>query len=401
MKHSKRSLVLAFIVVGSVSACGEDDQSIDRGFESVGEPVSVVGANCLDAVVTRLGISMEMETDPAEITTTLAEEMHLGELPSKEEIFGDLIAAPQSMRPMLQAIIAGVDTYHPAIQEFLCVAMERGLIPAVAPGEPMVVRTLHNMMVLNRLVQEMARDWTLMSEVHTYLLGKREELGIRPDFIASILDIYKITGEIFEPVKAKTMDWVFNEYDTIRSTGVITPTQIRARQIGTSVNILEAVITDRIAQNRDNALTGLAMAINPARTLAVTGENREVSYYFAPGWASLYQSWNLAFITGNLDNLDLLYPKLLIPQVMNADGDSYMFNRVLALWTSINFFLFRKAEGKPDVVFLQGKDLARPWGEINAGYGKNLFEQQTGLNPETLTAVLRLPYRVLKRLVPR
>ena len=34
--------------------------------------------------------------------------------------------------------------------------------------------------------------------------------------------------------------------------------------------------------------------------------------------------------------------KLLIPSVIDAEPDKYLFNRALALWTSINFQYFAK-----------------------------------------------------------
>ena len=62
-------------------------------------------------------------------------------------------------------------------------------------------------------------------------------------------------------------------------------------------------------------------------------------------WASDYLTWNLAFITGNQGDFDLLLPKLLIPSVISADPEQFMFRRVYSLWLSINFCLFRNLQG--------------------------------------------------------
>jgi len=76
----------------------------------------------------------------------------------------------------------------------------------------------------------------------------------------------------------------------------------------------------------------------------------------------------LAFITGNLYYMNLLYPKLLTPIVSLVDGKTYMYTRVIALWLSVNFYLIAGLQKAPQVKF-DGQDaLAHMWGDMNLKY---------------------------------
>ena len=65
-------------------------------------------------------------------------------------------------------------------------------------------------------------------------------------------------------------------------------------------------------------------------------------------------------------------PKLLIPSVIDAEPDKYLFNRALALWTSINFQYFAKLKGNPDVEFKNREQIAHVLGDINYKYARDL-----------------------------
>ena len=191
------------------------------------------------------------------------------------------------------------------------------------------------------------------------------------------------------------MDWVFTEYQRIREQGYIADEEIAARQKGTSFNILEASIAENLHGFSDNAMAGIALAVNPPETLRIVGENAFMEYEFPPQWVSLYESWNLAFITGNIPYLHVIYPKLLIPSVINASPDDYLFNRALALWTSINFHLFAQLTQQPDYPIANAQEMAQLWGEINHESAKQFVRQTNGVELETFSYYLGMTYETL------
>ena len=162
------------------------------------------------------------------------------------------------------------------------------------------------------------------------------------------------------------------------------------------LNIVEAVIEDKRTHNEDNALAGIALAINPAEDVRFESESRVIEYVLSPEWTRLYETWNLAFITANMQSLQLFYPKLLIPQVLCAESNDYMFNRALSLWTSINFYLLTKASKRPETE-LSGKEaLARRWGEINLGYAREYVKKENGRELRGLGDLIYLPLEAIK-----
>jgi len=92
-------------------------------------------------------------------------------------------------------------------------------------------------------------------------------------------------------------------------------------------------------------------------------------------YARMYETWNFAFITGNLDFPNLLYPKLLIPSVILADANSYLYKRVLALWLSIHFYLMASLAGHDHHAFSFHRNLSTLWGKINLSYSNYLQEK--------------------------
>jgi len=134
------------------------------------------------------------------------------------------------------------------------------------------------------------------------------------------------------------------------------------------LNVAEATATDGIHGYFSNFRVGSKLATQRASNITINGAHKIIKYHVPRFYAQFYETWNFAFITGNLDFPNLLYPKLLIPQVLNAKNVDYLYNRVLALWMSINFYLLASLNQKP-VVKIEGKEkLAHLWGDINEAY---------------------------------
>lgn len=335
---------------------------------------------CIEQVMEKLKINFALQTEPQMIATILRDDMLLDDFDPIKTLLNSKLINPVPLNPMLEKIRTGIVDKHPAIVEFLCAAMKEDLIQVDENTEELVKRTIHNIYLLNILTKEMFDNWQFMVELRAHFLKKREQLGINSDLLRSFVDVFKITGGLFFSVKTVTMDWVFQEYERIRRQGFIEEKDVQERKMGLTLNILEAVLTDKRQGLRNNALTGVALILTPPEDVRLLSENRALEYLLSPEWTSLYETWNLAFISGNMDNLDLLYPKLLIPQVLNAQSNKYLFNRALSLWGAINFYLFRKAKQHPDVILPNHEEIAQLWGELNYKYAQEYVIQENRLS---------------------
>jgi hypothetical protein len=288
---------------------------------------------------------------------------------------------PQKLDTFIEAILRGIEHRHPAIGEFLDEALAAGLVSTPDDeGLRMIRRSLHHTYLLDELTRAMAADREFTNEVSEHLLGKREEVGIRRTFWASTFDVYKLTREIFGPAKTKTMDSVFHWYAKMRrlEPGVKGGLPLLKRRILMFMNITEAVLTDAVHGMGKNALAGVTLLTSPVRQICVRADGGFMEIHLSKGWPELYQTWNLAFMVGNLRNLDLLLPKLVMPCVMNAAPADYIFLRGLSLWTTINFQIFA-FHAKRSHALPRQKDLARLWGEVNRRHARRFIRTERGV----------------------
>ncbi|MBF0443912.1 MAG: hypothetical protein HQK54_18530 [Oligoflexales bacterium] len=352
-------------------------------------------ARCVFETVQRLGINKYPVSDPELFMDILQHDMYLADLPSVVSLLEDKLEKPVLLLPMINHVAFSVVTKHPIVSEFLCKALDRNLIPKIQGNNPALKRMVHHTYLLEALTQEMARSPQFTFEVENHLLTKREAFGIRSDFMGGVLDMYHLTGNLFEPIKTKTMDWVFAEYDKIRERGSITPEEIQARKSGTTFNILEAAIAENKKGYYLNAMTGIAMAINPPENLAVVGDNRFIDYIVSRQWVSLYETWNLAFLTGNMAHLDILYPKLLIPSVIDAAPEKYLFNRATSLWVSINIYLLASLTQKPSFEVENREELTQLWSEINYRHASEYVLSRNKVPLDRFSYYLGMTYDML------
>ena len=330
---------------------------------------------CVRKTMSLLGIHKMLVSDPILMQDVFEGTMHLGDFKRARRLVGASLFEPVSFAPMVRKIRRGIFKQHPELRAFLCQALDQGLIEKVGKkGRQQVKRALHHTYLLEILTVEMAKNTDFMVEMTDYLLRVRESYGIEREFIPSVNTLYKASNDIFLAIKTKTMDWVFTEYDRIRSRGYFLPAEEAARKAGLNFNILEAAIAESTHQNsyRDNAIAGVALMVNPPSRVRVTSPDSFIEYVNTKKWNSLYHSWNLAFMTGNVSHLHILYPKLFIPSVVNAKPHDYLFNRALALWVSINFHLFAKINNEADDGIPNKEKLTKLWGKVNLGFGEKL-----------------------------
>ena len=344
--------------------------------------------NCIDQALEDLDIYVDdVISDPRLMQDILAKDMLLADVPGIQRILKKKITKPQDLSPMLSQALQGILTKHPAIVEVLCAAHERGLLKKV--DENISTRLIHHMYLLDAIVVAMKNDGKLMIEVHDAIIEKRKSYDIDEDKISTLLGVYEAGAGVFGAVKTVTMDGAFKMYGDIRARGSITEKEIHTRMEGLRLNIREAYSTDLFKGYYDNFFAGLALNVLPPETVRVVGDEVKLQYVYTQDWTSLYHTWNLAFIIGNLDNLHLLLPKLLIPSVINAESEDYLFMRSLALWLSINFTVFAKLEERDGIDMPGAREIAELWGSINKNYAVSFLQ-----NTETVMAkVLLTAYR--------
>lgn len=355
-----------------------------------GEPKKNVDG-CIAAAFDVMKIPRNLQSSPQLFSHILSEDMGLHELDGLP-FLSNQTKDSYDLTPFIQQIAIGL-SQHQQIVEFSCRALEEGLLRAV-PSD-MIVRMIHHIALLESLVREMIKDSHRMILLREQILKNRKELGVR-NGASSVADLYKITGNLFEVVKLKTMDLVFEDYVRIRKSGELSPRDLLNRQRSLTVNILEAVYTENRNDFKDNALAGIALAINPLDDLYLDGLDNAIVYKVNQDWVNLYQSWNLAFVTGNINNLHLVYPKLLIPTVLSATPNEYIFSRALALWPTVNFLVHVKSKGRQELSFPEQRRLGQLWGEINRTYAEQYVRRYNGKDLTSYTDILGVGLRQLK-----
>jgi hypothetical protein len=85
----------------------------------------------------------------------------------------------------------------------------------------------------------------------------------------------------------------------------------------------------------------------------------------------------MAFVLGNLEDLDLIFPKLLIPSIIDAKSDNFLAVRFISLWLTINFTIFRKYEKKEIIGPTNKIEMAKAWSNINKKYAFSLAKKET------------------------
>ena len=174
----------------------------------------------------------------------------------------------------------------------------------------------------------------------------------------SLIDIYLTEIDIFITIYQKWSDQKFTKiakrygilgsikYYSIKKGLDSNIKAIKTNQISKShgkyilpINIIEIVIYQFFKGNRYNSKVGLYLAKNCSNLETPTINNNMVQLKYSNPiiWNDLYQSWDLAFVM-SLNN-PLLIVKLIIPLVSNYrnDPESYIYKRLLALFTTINY----------------------------------------------------------------
>jgi hypothetical protein len=294
---------------------------------------------------------------------------------------------------MLERTRAAIVSRQPAMRDLLCAALERELIPKVSDekSRAIIKRSLHHAFLLDALTEEIVDDLSFMTAIQKHLLAKRAAFGIRGDLVGALEDFKRLyRGRMFEPTKFVSADLVYTTRAMIRQRGSITEVELKDGQASLKLNILEAAVTENAAGFGDNALVGAALSAIPPKTITLESSTTAFELDVSPEWASLFESWNLAFVTGNVTHLQIVYPVLFIPSVIGADSQDFLFRRSSALWPSTLFMQIAVLTGKPDAPVPNKHALARLHGQTNLAYGEAIVREELGRDLEQLRPALNI-----------
>jgi hypothetical protein len=333
-------------------------------------------ARCVDKAFEQLGVYNFENTNPTLLKKVLEEDMFLGGFDLFTQQMLPHLQEKTSFLPMLNAIRAGILNRHPAIADALCMAIQKNVLQDASKIQLNIQRTLHHMFLLDALVKSM-KDMEFLIALKQYFASKKESYGIRSSCCKEYCDIRKITGSFFKAAKLVTVDKItMRQYINFRKNPNITGLDVVRKNLGLKLNIQEARSEDLKNAAYDNAMVASVLSGSLVRDIEVDSNRGVVIQKLAPEWDSLYQTWNIAFVMRNLDDLEYILPKLLIPEVINADPWEYLYKRGIALWPTTNFQLFREATHIKPVVSNQAlKDFATYWGQINLKYAKKFVQQ--------------------------
>lgn len=382
-----------------------------------------------------LGISPHQKTDPA-IVREVLREMHLEDFHTRfapmRRFLRNATTKKQDLAPMLHCIREALEKRHPAIVEFTDVALKKGWLK---PG-PKVMRALHVGYVMEAFTAAMSNNRRFLLEVSDHLSSAAKPYGIDcHHFLSTLSAAFGKTHSFFETAKGLSLDPLMTYYRLGKGLGDRTFSPKKIRQMyadhsinflerellmpskdGSShhfsdwvgVNIYEAGITDHVHGFAANA--ACAEALNedmknkrypetmyatkvlpghcdlPFNASIARTKRKFPSIGFSPEWVRLYISWNAAFVTGTIDELDIVLPKLFIPSVIVCDPSNFIGVRVISLWLTIAHCCFRSFERKSDVCIAKGKRkrMAEAWGAINKKYAQELLREDVKRQPSEL-----------------
>jgi len=370
---SLRSILMKSLIIGALmtpSIMGSSQWEPSKLFEPGSKvPSKEELSKCANAAMDLLGINLGAKTDPHLLNDILENDMYLADSRHVRQLLGDDLTQEKPLQPLLEQVYDGITVTHPAMGANLCATLANQETVAVfsAPNHTKIKRTIHHMFLLEKIVSELANNKEFMVKVYKHVQDTVRSMSPHKSALGHAYDLFKAAG-IFGLVKSYTIDGAIEDYRKFREQGFVTPEESAGRKRGLSLNIVEATTTERLHRYFSNARAGDALTWWHPVDIRVVGKNRTIEYVVDMDYARLYETWNFAFITGNLEFHNLLYPKLLIPSVLLASGNDYLYHRVLALWLSINFYLMAHLTNKEHTNVPYKKELASLWGEINLKY---------------------------------
>ena len=230
-------------------------------------------------------------------------------------------------------------------------------------------------MVMHRLTKAMRNDWKILEackDIWTSLLKPFKVINSKSRVKRTIFK------ESFIALKAFSIQHAAATFIEVLKKGEIDPELLKWQL---PINIGEAKALDIFLGNLANARVAIALAKSfptgeensctgskPAK-ISSDGNGIEINMDFPGEWADLYQTWNMAFVT-NFNTWPYVIVKLLIPNITDyhSNPGSYLYERVLGLYTHINYFLMDLLHGNGGIkekINWLSISLSRNWGRAN------------------------------------
>tara|TARA_Y100000034_G_scaffold67678_1_gene81679 strand:- start:258 stop:1532 length:1275 start_codon:yes stop_codon:yes gene_type:complete len=380
-----------------------------------------------------LGLKPNMKTNP-KIIKDILKELKLDDFKTHNKVinkfFKDIITKPQRLQPMFNNIKKGLVSKHPAILEFVELALKKKWFKK----SKHVIRSVHVTFILEALTVAMCNNHLFFIEVQDHYKAKEKMFGLNTiHTFSTFLHALSISHNSFNIAKAFSLDPLMIYFRLQRglSKSHLTKSGLKElyknRKINyieykllspihkkglehinelVRINIYEAGVTEYKKGFKTNSISAHELSEDikkyPPLTVFkiknVIPENNKDPFYksiikknnlfpvieFTQDWVSLYITWNMAFILGDLTDLDLIFPKLLIPSIINSESNNFLGARFISLWLSINHVIFRKSD-KNEVLGPSNKNtMSKAWGKINKKYAFDLAKRETHEDSKTL-----------------
>jgi len=371
-----------------------------------------------------LGLSLEMKTEVSLVRKILCEinldDFDTSYLPM-EQFFKDIVSEPQDLSHFISNIKLGLVIRCPSVVEFAELALEKRWF---APSE-YNIKAINIAFILESVTAAMCNSYLFFTEYVEHIRSKEKDIGIdRQHVLKSFFKTFPGSLNFFGSAKAVSIDMAmvyFRVKHELRGEDV-TPESLdllyKNNKISflerkllsplcnrdycvcndwLRINIYEAGVTEYKNQYKSNAIAAHVLSEDVFRhchpekyELKPVYPKGKIDpfYYSLAGrnnyfpvvdlseeWVSLYLSWNMAFILGELNNLHYLFPKLLIPSLLCSESDNFIGVRIISLWISVNSSLFLNFNNIEKITGpSHRKEMAVAWGEINQRYAQILFK---------------------------
>ena len=395
--------------------------------------------NIVDRSMKALGLHMDMKTRVSIMEEVLFQ-MRLDDFETSfkpmKRFFDDILSKPQALKPLFQDVKKALLTKHPAVLEFAEKALEEKWF---SPSEQ-IEKSAHVAFVLEAMTAAMANSNTFANEVIDHIRTKEREIGIDGRHVLkSIWRSWPLSRNFFGAANAVSLDPAISYFRLRRQLNGVHVPQKKSRSVYKTgkisyfeykfllpvckknachcsdwlrMNIYEAGVTEYNNGFKSNAISAHALSEDIKKnchrevfkaTSVVPEQSKNAFYaslyqrgnYFptvglSKDWVALYETWNMVFILGELDNLHFLFPKLLIPSVLDAKPENFLGVRIISLWLSINNTLFLRFDGKEKIKGPgKRRRMAHAWGKINEKYAFQLAKKSVDEDSDELRETFR------------
>lgn len=387
----------------------------------------------IEKSILALGLKETEKTNP-KLIKQIIQEFKLADFKTENKVmqkfFRDSLAEPQDLKPMINCIKKSIVLKHPAIIEFLDYAINKNWLQ---PSEQ-IKKALHVTYVLEALTATMCNDHIFFIEVQDHYKIKEKQRGINSlHTMSTFMHAFGITHKLFGTIKSLSIDPAMIYFRTQRGFTQSHFDKNEAKQLFNDkkinyieykllspiqknglehinelirINIYEAGITEYKNGLKANAVCAHELnediKKNPPVTLfkkkKVIPENINTSFYKAitkrenlfptiklsQDWVSLYITWNMAFLINNVDDWDIVLPKLFIPSIIDSEPENFLGIRIISLWLTVNHVFYRMYNKKSISVAKNKKEMAQIWGDINKRHAFHLAKRETNEDSKAL-----------------